>query len=131
MLDTTVLIRPTAHSRGIRGGVINITTTAARLAPPAATADAPPTALNAAAPAAPLLAGSVMIALEGKWIVSLLRRAGSDVGCFASCRYARIVIQNRGVPSDSGASASETSASRTIAATRNVPASAISASRRF
>jgi hypothetical protein len=45
MLDTTVLISPTAHSRLLRGGVINMTTTAARVAPLAAAAAVPPNAL--------------------------------------------------------------------------------------
>ncbi len=54
-------VGPLFRSDVDRAGVINMTTTAARPAPPAATADAPPTALNAAAPAAPLLAGSVIV----------------------------------------------------------------------
>ncbi len=45
MLDTTVLIKPTAHSRLFRGGVINMTTTAAKVAPLATAAAVPPKAL--------------------------------------------------------------------------------------
>jgi hypothetical protein len=60
---TTVLINPTAHSRVERGGVISITTMAESNAPPAA---APPAALNAAAPATPLLVGSGTMTLQCK-----------------------------------------------------------------
>jgi hypothetical protein len=41
MLDTTVLIKPTAHSRVVRGGVINMVTTAASVAPLAAASALP------------------------------------------------------------------------------------------
>jgi hypothetical protein len=60
---TTVLINPTAHSRVDRGGVISITTMAESNAPPTA---APPAALNAAAPATPLLVGSGTMTLQCK-----------------------------------------------------------------
>jgi hypothetical protein len=45
MLETTVLMSPTAHSRLSRGGVINMTTTAAKVAPLATAAAVPPKAL--------------------------------------------------------------------------------------
>ena len=60
---TTVLIDPAAHSRVERCGVISITTMAESNAPPAA---APPAALNAAAPATPLLVGSGTMTLQRK-----------------------------------------------------------------
>ena len=55
---TTVLINPTSHSRRGRGRVISMATVVASRAPPAA---APPAALNAAAPATPLLVGSGVV----------------------------------------------------------------------
>jgi hypothetical protein len=45
MLETTVLINPTAHSRVVRGGVINMVTTAASVAPLAAASALPLMAL--------------------------------------------------------------------------------------
>lgn len=62
ILVTTVLITPTAHSRCVRGGVISMTTMAESSAPPAAS----PAALNAAAPATPLLVGPGMVNLQKK-----------------------------------------------------------------
>ena len=44
-VDTTVLIKPTAHSRLFLGGVISMTTTAANVAPLATAAAVPPSAL--------------------------------------------------------------------------------------
>jgi hypothetical protein len=76
---TTVLINPTAHSRVERGGIISITTMVESSAPPAA---APPAALNAAAPATPLLVGSGTMVLQCKKTAEGMRlgRSGDEAG---------------------------------------------------
>jgi hypothetical protein len=80
ILETTVLISPTVHSRMFLGGVLSMTTTAARVAPPAAAPAAPPMALYAAAaPATPELVGSGIDFSKRKATVSELRVAGYEL----------------------------------------------------